>query len=66
MADQPNDDHNPRTRRNHFEPLPLEARRRLWDQIWNRLLAPPGEFEDQTRSKVTPEVTEEAASDVAA
>ncbi len=28
-------------RTNRGEPLPLEARRILWQRVWDRLLAPP-------------------------
>lgn len=29
------------SRRHHHEPLPLETRRVLWHNVWDRLLAPP-------------------------
>jgi hypothetical protein len=35
-------------RRRH-EPLPLEARRALWERIWDRLLAPTTEEQPHSR-----------------
>ncbi len=67
MADQSNDDQTPSTQRNHFESLPLEARLRLWEQIWNRLLAPPLASNDPDPSDdLALDPAQEAGSDVAA
>jgi hypothetical protein len=67
MADQPQDDRIRIDDRTGFEVLPLEARRRLWEQIWNRLLAPPIEPGDPTTADdCATNLTEEAASDAAA
>jgi hypothetical protein len=67
MADQPRTDDDHTNRRTHFYPLPIETRRQLWQQIWNRLLAPPIDVTDSATDDVQPsELTAEVGSDVAA
>jgi hypothetical protein len=63
MADQPTDDHSPRDTRSPFQPLSIEARRRLWEQIWNRLLAPP--IDPATSPESSRTTAEEVADDAA-
>ncbi len=52
--EQHHDDAPDSRRKTEDSILPLAVRQRLWDQVWIRLLAPPGEPADKASAPTPP------------
>jgi hypothetical protein len=48
-----------------FTPLPLEARRRLWDRLWDRLLQPCPDERDSVKEPTGASVIDEQGASIA-